>query len=232
MKGKAAARPTVVDGHEVLPRLPPRTSTVEHAASVLRATIAEGRLPPGTRLREEHVAESFAISRNTVREVFLLLAHERLVEHVAYRGVHVRRMGAEDIRAMYRTRRLVEPLGLRAAITDAGVRATMQAAVDGATAAAERNDWNTVGTEDIEFHRAIFDGCHSVHISAMCEQLLAELRLAFLQLPDPEPLHLPYLARNRRILELVEAGEEAAGVAELDDYLTCSEAEMLRSIGA
>jgi DNA-binding GntR family transcriptional regulator len=42
---------------------------------VLRTQIAEGRLPPGTRLRETYVANAFAVSRNTVREVFRLLAH-------------------------------------------------------------------------------------------------------------------------------------------------------------
>lgn len=235
MKEKAIAKRTLVDEGELLPPLPPlppRPSTAEHAASVLRVQIAEGRLLPGTWLREEQVAESFAISRNTVREVFRLLGHERLVDHVANRGVHVRRMTSQDVSAMYRTRRLVEPLGLRAAIADAEVRAAMRAAVDRATVATEQNDWEKVGTEDVEFHRALMDGCHSVHLSAMFEQLLAELRLAFLLLPDPERLHGPYLAKNRRLLELVEAGDEAAAFADLDDHLTCSELDVLRSIEA
>jgi DNA-binding GntR family transcriptional regulator len=232
MKEKAAAQPNLLAEDNLLSPLPPRPSTAEHAASVLRVQIAEGRLPPGTRLREEHVAESLAISRNTVREVFRLLANERLIEHVAYRGVRVRRMGAEDIRALYRTRRLVEPLGLRAAIADAEVRAAMRAAIDGAAVAAGKNDWHTVGTGDIAFHRALMDGCHSVHLSAMAEQLLAELRLAFLQLPDPELLHRPYLARNHHLVDLLEAGDEAAVLAELDDYLTCSERDVMRSIDA
>src|SRR6478672_3626574 len=112
-----------------LPSLPPRLSTAEHAASVLRAQITDGALPPGTRLREEEVAESFGISRNTVREVFRLLAHERLVEHVAYRGVHIRRLGPSEISAMYRTRRLIEPLGVRAVLADPDARGTLRRTV-------------------------------------------------------------------------------------------------------
>ena len=111
-------QPNGAVGAGALPALPPRLSTAEHAASVVRAQIASGALLPGTRLREEEVAESFAISRNTVREVFRLLAHERLVEHVAYRGVHIRRLRPGDISAMYLTRRLVEPLGIRAVVAD------------------------------------------------------------------------------------------------------------------
>ena len=38
--------------------------------------------------------------------------------------------------------------------------------------------------------------CRSPHLSAMFEHLLAELRLAFLLLPDHRALHQPYVARN------------------------------------
>ena len=105
-------------------------STAEHAAEVLRLQIAQGRLRPGTRLREEQVSAAFAISRNTVREAFRLLSHERLVDHTLHRGVHVRTVGPDDIRSMYLTRRLVEPLGLDAAIADADVRAALRRLVD------------------------------------------------------------------------------------------------------
>lgn len=213
-----------------LPALPPRLSTAEHAASVVRAQIASGALLPGTRLREEEVAESFAISRNTVREVFRLLAHERLVEHVAYRGVHIRRLGPSDISAMYLTRRLVEPLGVRAVLADPGPQQLLRENVDAAAAAIESADWQQVGTCDIAFHRTVMDACGSVHVSEMFEKLLAELRLAFLQLPDVQQLHQPYVARNRRLLELIEAGEEAAALQELDDYLVTAERAVLSKI--
>lgn len=217
-------------GSGALPALPPRLSTAEHAASVVRAQIASGALLPGTRLREEEVAESFAISRNTVREVFRLLAHERLVEHVAYRGVHIRRLGPADISAMYLTRRLVEPLGVRAVLTDPESQRLLREIIDTATAAAESSDWQQVGTCDITFHRKIMDACGSIHLSEMFEKLLAELRLAFLQLPDVQQLHQPYLARNRTLLELIEAGQEDAAVRELEDYLVTAERAVLSKL--
>ena len=213
-----------------LPALPPRLSTAEHAASVVREQIASGALLPGTRLREEEVAESFAISRNTVREVFRLLAHERLIEHVAYRGVHIRSLGPADISAMYLTRRLVEPLGVRAAVADPDAQRRLRETVELATAAAESADWQQVGTCDIAFHRGIMDTCGSVHLSEMFEKLLAELRLAFLQLPDVQQLHQPYVARNRALLELIESGKENAAVHELEEYLVTAERAVLSKL--
>jgi len=216
-----------------LPALPPRASTAEHAAEMLRTQIAEGRLLPGTKLREEQVSAAFAISRNTVREAFRLLSHERLVDHTLHRGVHVRTVTAGDIRAMYATRRLIEPLAIDAAIgrpDGATVRDALRELVETAEAAAERGDWESVGTADIAFHRRLMSALHSKHLSTMFEQLLAELRLAFLRLPDRQALHEPYVARNRRLVSLLDAGDRQGALAELADYLHVAERHLLESV--
>jgi len=215
-----------------LPALPKRSSTAEYAADELRRQIADGKLPPGTKLREESVSEAFGISRNTVREAFRLLAHERLVEHELHRGVHVRTLSAADVRDLYTTRRLVQPLGVDAVIADPKRLAALHERVDAATAAAAREDWHAVGTADIDFHRVLVAGCRSTHIVAMFERVLAELRLAFLQLPDRRELHLPYVERNRRIAELLTAGDRAGALTELGDYLDSAERHVLGALTA
>lgn len=207
-----------------LPALPRRASTAEAVAGVLRAQISEGRILPGAQLREEHLAAALAVSRNTVREAFRLLAHERLVEHALHRGVFVRTVGPDGIREMYRTRRLVEPLGLRHAVPHV---AALRAIVTRGQAAAKDGDWEGVGTADIDFHRLLVAASDSVHLSSMFEGLLAELRLAFLRLPDRQALHEPFLARNARLLDLVDAGDVDAAFAELDDYLVVAETQLL-----
>lgn len=209
-----------------LPSLPRRASTAEAVAGVLRGQISEGRILPGAQLREEQLAAALEVSRNTVREAFRLLAHERLVEHALHRGVFVRTVGPDGIRAMYRTRRLVEPLGVRSTTTPAQVTALREAVARGQAAATAR-DWEGVGTADIDFHRGLVAATDSVHLSSMFEGLLAELRLAFLQLPDRQALHEPFLTRNARLLELIEAGDVEAALTDLDDYLMAAETQLL-----
>ena len=165
--------------------LPARASTAEHAAAMLRSADRPGPARPGTRLREEQVSAAFTISRNTVREAFRLLSHERLVDHTLHRGVHVRTVSPDDVRSMYLTRRLVEPLGLDAAVGDPAVLGELRRLVDDAVDAAAREDWEVLGTADIEFHRVLMSACSSPHLSTMFEQLLAELRLAFLDAAGP-----------------------------------------------
>lgn len=220
----------LTDGNRQFPALPPRSSTAEHAAQMLRSEIAQGRLLPGTKLREEQVSTAFAISRNTVREAFRLLAHERLVDHTLHRGVYVRTVTAEDIRSMYRTRRLVEPLGVDATIENEAARTQLRNLVDAAEAAAARDDWDAVGTADIQFHRRLMAGCDSSHVSNMVEQLLAELRLAFLQMPDRRALHEPFLIRNRRLVSLLDSGDREGTLTELRDYLDTAERQLLDAL--
>jgi DNA-binding GntR family transcriptional regulator len=121
----------------------------ERAAQALRRQIANGKLLPGTRLREEAVSAAFAISRNTVREAFRLLTHERLLEHALHQGVFVRTLTAADVREIYATRRLIQPLGVDAALHDAGSCIALNERVDDAIAAADAFDWDAVGTADL-----------------------------------------------------------------------------------
>ena len=68
-----------------------RASTAGRVAEILRSHVTEGRLPPGTRLSEEDIGAALGVSRNTLREAFRLLAHERLLVHEFNRGVFVRK---------------------------------------------------------------------------------------------------------------------------------------------
>jgi DNA-binding GntR family transcriptional regulator len=215
-----------------LPALPQRTSTAEAAAELLRDQITRGRIRPGAQLREEQVAAALAISRNTVREAFRLLSHERLVDHALHRGVFVREVSVDDIRAMYVTRRLVTPLAVDACLADPAAVDRLAAVVDRGAAAAARGDWEGVGTADIDFHRTLMGACASPHLTTMYARLLAELRLAFLRMDQTQLLHEPFLARNGHLVDLLRAGDRAAALAEVEDYLRTAERTLVAALPA
>src|ERR1043166_157694 len=83
-----------------------RTSTAERVADILRDRIAEGFFPPGARLPEDSVKGALGVSRNTLREAFRLLTHERLLVHELNRGVFVRIVTVDDLNDIYRVRAL------------------------------------------------------------------------------------------------------------------------------
>jgi DNA-binding GntR family transcriptional regulator len=68
----------------------------------------EGKLRPGTPLRERHLAEVFGVTRNAIRKVLLQLSQEGKLQIYANRGAYVPEPSSKDIREIYDARRAVE----------------------------------------------------------------------------------------------------------------------------
>src|SRR5690606_36917988 len=184
-----------------------RTSTAERVADILRSRIAEGYFPPGTRLSEDSIGGALGVSRNTLREAFRLLTHERLLVHELNRGVFVRVLTVEDVEDIYRTRRLVECAVVRGLGDPPYPLDALAGAVEPGRRAAREGDWKAVGTANIHFHRDLIALAASERTDELMRSVCAELRLAFHAVDHPKRLHEPYIARNVEILDALQAGE-------------------------
>ncbi|MFK0171708.1 GntR family transcriptional regulator [Streptomyces sp. NPDC090306] len=196
-----------------------RTSTAERVSDILRTRIAEGYFLPGTRLSEDGIGGALGVSRNTLREAFRLLTHERLLVHELNRGVFVRVLTVEDVEDIYRTRRLVECAVVRELGAPPYALDGVAAAVAGGHAAAGESDWKGLATANIHFHRELVALAGSDRTDELMRGVFAELRLAFHIVNDPRRLHEPYLARNEQILAALRAGDAPAAGELLAGYL-------------
>lgn len=204
------------------------SSTAERVAGMLRTRIMEGLFPPGSRLSEEVLGQALGVSRNTLREAFRLLCHERLTVHEMNRGIFVPVLTKADVVDLYRLRRLLEGGAARmAGSAPVGVRKAVTLAVEDAEAAARRGDWLEVRTADLHFHQAVGALAQSPRIDEQMRRALAELRLVFHAMTDPEQFHSPYVGRNRTIAELVEAGRGREAERALLAYLADAERQLL-----
>jgi DNA-binding GntR family transcriptional regulator len=213
-----------------------RKSTAERVTDILRDMITEGRLLPGTKLAEEAIGEALGVSRNTLRESFRLLTHERLLVHELNYGVSVRTLAQSDVTRLYHARRIVEcaairelTAGLPAALADA--LADVQKAVDDGEDAARAGNWHDVGTANMRFHQALVALAGSERLDEFMTQLLAELRLAFYVMKNRRQFHEPYLARNRELLTVLQSGDYARAGALLAAYLADAEAQLTAAYG-
>jgi len=206
-----------------------RSSTAARVADALRTRITEGVLLPGTRLSEEDLGGALGVSRNTLREAFRLLTHERLLVHEFNRGVFVRTLSPDDVRDVYQYRRVIECAALRHAADDSPPEAldAVRAAVEDGEAAAAMEDWPTVGTANMHFHQAIVDLAGSRRLSETARQVLAELRLVFHVMANAQRFHETYLAENRAIHDLLQAGEITRAESDLAHYLDVAEQQLL-----
>ncbi|MEU1013963.1 GntR family transcriptional regulator [Streptomyces sp. NPDC005890] len=214
-----AEHPTGLAGDRVLLG---RTSTAERVSDILRSRISEGYFPPGTRLSEDSIGGALGVSRNTLREAFRLLTHERLLVHELNRGVFVRVLTIEDVEDIYRTRSLVECAVVRGLGAPPYRLGGLVAAVEEGRTAAAENDWKELGTANIHFHRELVALAGSERTDELMRSVFAELRLAFHVVDDPRRLHEPYLARNTEILQALQAGDRRGAERLLERYLADS----------
>jgi DNA-binding GntR family transcriptional regulator len=213
---------------------PDRSSTPEWIAGTLRTAITDGRCQPGSRLREERIAGALNVSRNSVREAFRLLVHERLLVYELNKGVFVRTLSAADVVDLYRIRRLLEIGAIQAATPDALDLALPRAAeaLAEAQAAAARDDWQAVGTANMHFHQAIAALAGSRRVDETMRQVLAELRLVFHVMARHRRFHEPYLSGNRELYALLAAGDLAGAQLRLASYLDAAERQLVEAFAA
>ncbi len=209
------------------------TGTTSRVADALRAEITAGRLAPGEQLSEERVRVAHGVSRSTLREAFQLLIRERLLVHELGRGVFVRRLDRHDVADLYEVRRVLECGALRriTMLTPAGLRRLSDAVTSGLRAAEER-EWEAVAAASIRFHEALVGLTGSERLEAMTSGMLAEFRLAYVQMKDTQAFHAGFLKRHVDIAEALRSGhiEEAADL--LESYLRDSERAVMATFDA
>lgn len=194
----------------------------------LSELITEGRFAPGARVSEAALAQQLKVSRNTVREAFRLLAHEGLLVHEFNRGVFVPRVTSDDVRDVYRLRRVIEP-GVVRSLTprDTHRLRRLRQAVSDAEKVSADGDWSRVGTANMHFHRSLVALADSPRLDMTMRRLMAELRLIFAMMPDAQVLYEPFVLRNTMLLGMLEEGRFLEGGDFLESYLSDSEGRIL-----
>lgn len=139
----------------------------------LRQAIWSGDLPPGTPLREAHIAKQLSVSQVPVREALLQLEHLGLVVRVPDRGTTVTKLTRAEIIQMMEVRRHLEEMAFQLAAThltpeiEAELRAhlrTMQVLVT-------KKDHFGVAEEDFSFHQTVWKASGNEVLEKTLERL-------------------------------------------------------------
>jgi len=86
---------------------------VEQVHKAILADIAGGRLPPGERIIQEHLAQELGVSRQPVQQALTLLRKEGVLSDAPGRGLQVAPLNLEHVRHMYEVRAVIEGLAFR-----------------------------------------------------------------------------------------------------------------------
>lgn len=148
-------------GQKSQTRLAPldQKTTPEGVYQVLRVAILNGTFAPGSQLREAHLAADLGISRAPLREAFLRLEEEGLIERVAFRGAFVSQVSPKTIEEIAVLRYLVEPYAAEQTAANLGEKMPRDVLkrVQALRKAANRGDMAGSIDAHLEFHRFFYE---------------------------------------------------------------------------
>src|SRR5579862_4393832 len=173
--------------------VPGRAKTSTRVADVLchlREAIYEGRLSPGTSLREMALAREYQVSQATVREALQRLEHAGLVTRRENVGTYVTRLSPKDIRERLALRVILEVYAARSAAErmTPGDFAELERRLEALGRSVESDQYYAAAHADLEFHRYIWQCSGNETLCHLLEQVTAPL-FAFISVLRSHDLH-------------------------------------------
>jgi DNA-binding GntR family transcriptional regulator len=199
-----------------------RASSAREAVYLrLREQILSLELPPGAALSEKDMSLAFQVSRTPVRESFVRLAQEGLVQVLPQRGTFVSLIDTEHALEARFMREQLERAVVRLACESfpAESLAALEANLKAQLSSLEARDEKRMFDLDEEFHRAIFAGCRKLNTWTVLQQMKTHLdRTRHLALsPDRDWHHL--YDQHRAIADAIRRQDAEQADAVMRDHL-------------
>lgn len=143
---------------------------------VLRNMIIHNDWAPGARLSEAEVAKAFGVSRQPVREAFIKLAEEGLVEIRPQRGTFVRKISASAVMDARFVREAIEAdvIRLVAQEADPAVLKELNRLIEAQRKVAENDPRSFVPLDDA-FHRTLAEAAGKTYAWGVIESLKSQM---------------------------------------------------------
>ncbi|WP_309086732.1 GntR family transcriptional regulator [Chelativorans sp.] len=150
----------------------PDNTVAGRISRALAERIVAGELEPGSRLRQDHIAEEFGASHVPVREAFRRLEAQGLVVSEPRRGVRVALFDVGEVREVAEMRAALEVLALRHAAPHL-TRAIFEQAEEAIRAGDRSVDVRSWEEANRTFHRLILTPCGMPRLLAAIDDLHA-----------------------------------------------------------
>jgi GntR family transcriptional regulator, rspAB operon transcriptional repressor len=173
----------------------------------LRQAIISNQMQPGARLSEKDIADRYGISRQPVREAFIKLAEEGLLEVRPQRGTFVLKISIDAVLDARFVREAVEAdvVKLCANLRPAGLVEDLRAQLEAQERIARDGEGGFVPLDDL-FHRTLAVGAGRPKAWDVIEGMKSQLdRVRQLSTKGMRLTHL--IEQHRAITEAIAAGD-------------------------
>jgi DNA-binding GntR family transcriptional regulator len=190
---------------------------------ILRTAIIHGELLPGQAISEIEMSKKFAISRQPVREAFIKLNEERLIEVLPQRGTYVRKISVKGVLDARHLREIIEVSIVREIIdvcekkTPALVK-TLRGIVS-EQRKVKHGDNQSYLRLDEEFHRSLALHAGREYMWRVTEGITAQMnRVRFLTFDSATPIS-QMTDEHAGIVDAIEAGDGNLAAQRMEQHL-------------
>ncbi|MCU1408723.1 MAG: transcriptional regulator [Microbacteriaceae bacterium] len=185
----------------------PRVTLADQVRDFIVLEIAQGRMAPGTPLRELDIAELLGTSQTPVREAFRALAALGLLESRIHVGTRVRDVAEQDLVDAVPVRSALEGVaGRLAAPLLRGQAGDVRAAFDAMLATAETGDRLAYANSSTQFHRSIIRAAQNESLLRAWNALGIEV-MTIMSMASSDIALAEAAESHRVILEALESGD-------------------------
>lgn len=200
-------------------RLDPSTAIAPQISRILRERIIRNELQPGNRISEAEIAKNCSVSRQPVREAFIKLSEQGLVQVLPQRGTVITRISYSAVLDARFLREAIEAdiIKILANAPDSALVAELRTQI-AAQRRAPESDRSEFIRLDERFHRTLADGAGKGGAWKQIEGLKAQMdRVRFLSLGKFSVGNL--IEQHAAVVDGIEAGDMPRAETEIRRHL-------------
>jgi DNA-binding GntR family transcriptional regulator len=193
---------------------------------ILREQIIQAELMPGERVSEAEIAKGLSVSRQPVREAFIKLSEEGLVQVLPQRGTYVTRISAASVRDVRFVREAIEADIVRQVASErvAGTIEELREQI-ARQKQVQQDDRTAFLRLDELFHHTLAAAAGRAYAWSVIESVKAQMdRVRFLSVDDMQVGRL--IEQHERIVDAIAAGDVGGAEQALRTHLR----EILKSL--
>lgn len=200
--------------------------------NTLRKAILTGKLKPGERLMEVHLADRLGVSRTPIREAIRKLELEGLVIMIPRRGAEVARITEKSLRDVLEVRRALDILSVELAC-ERITREDIQRLFEACRAfeqADKGKDASVIAKADVAFHDIIVEAAGNQRLRQLVNNLSEQMyRYRFVYIRE-ESRHDNLVKEHREIYSSIAGKDKERACAAAKLHIDNQERSIIRQI--
>ncbi len=200
----------------------PQESIREYVYRFLKLNIINLNLPPGQSISEQDVATQLKVSRTPVREAFIKLSQENLLDIIPQKGTYVSLIDTEQVEESKFVRETLEKEVIQQACTSfpADELFQLQASLALQELCINEKNYHRFFELDESMHGIIFKGCKKSRTWSMLQLMNAHYnRVRILNLKDRAFEWDQLLVQHRQLVRAISEQDVALGRNVIDLHL-------------